>query len=171
MEAAAASRASASTSPQRRRLPLAQLLFAAAGIALLVIGGAYALRFISATTFHKERAFRVLDEIGSQLDNLQRTLSNQLRLIPSELVGPQRDAYQRRLALHGPQVGPARVSTKLFEQACTQTNRYVWALRPHDPGVPFTTFACDPEPRAGADGQLLTVGFQGSTAETIERFV
>jgi hypothetical protein len=168
MEAAAAS---VSTTPQRRRLPLAQLLFAAAAIALLVIGGAYALRFISATTFHKERAFRVLDEIGSQLDNLQRTLSNQLRLIPPELVGRQREAYQRRLALQGPKVGAATVSKDLYTQACTQTNRYVWALRPHDPGVPFTAFACDPEPRTGAEGQLLTVAFQGSTAETLERFV
>ena len=123
MEATAASRAEVSTSQQRRRLPLAQLLFAAAGIAILVIGGAYALRFISATTFHKERAFRVLDEIGSQLDNLQRTLANQLRLMPGELVGERREAYQRRLALQGPKVGVASVSKDLFTRACTQTNR------------------------------------------------
>jgi len=171
MEAAAASRAEVPTSPQRRRLPLAQLLFAAAGIALLVIGGAYALRFIGATTFHKERAFRVLDEIGSQLDNLQRTVANQLRLMPVELVGNRREAYQRRLALQGPRVGVASVSKELFASACTQTNRYAWTLRPRDPGVPFTAFGCSPEPQAGADGQLTVVAFQGSMAETVERFV
>ena len=171
MEAAAASRAEVSTSPQRRRLPLAQLLFAAAGIGLLVIGGAYALRFISATTFHKERAFRVLDEIDGQLDNLQRTLANQLRLMPVELVGRQREAYQRRLALQGPRVGVASVSKDLFARACTQTDRHAWALRPRDPGVPFTAFACSADPRAGTEGQLLTVSFQGSMAETVERFV
>jgi len=64
---------------RQRRLPLAQLLFAAAGVALLLICGAYLLRFVGATTFHKERAFRVLDEIGGQLDSLQQTLANQLR--------------------------------------------------------------------------------------------
>jgi hypothetical protein len=166
-----AARAEVSSSRQRRRLPLAQLLFAAAGIALLVIGGGYALRFISATTFHKERAFRVLDEIGSQLDNLQRTLANQLRLMPAELVGRQREAYQRRLALQGPKVGVASIGKDLVARACTQTNRYAWALRPRDPGVPFTAFACDPQPQSGADGQLQTAAFQGSIAETVERFV
>jgi hypothetical protein len=187
MEAAA--RAEVSSSRQRRRLPLAQLLFAAAGIALLVLGGSYALRFVSATTFHKERAFRVLEEIGSQLDNLQRTLANQLRLMPAELVGRQcaqefagqaplsnacsdrREVYQRRLALQGPRVGVASVSKELFTRACTQTNGYAWALRPRDPGVPFTTFACGADPQSAADGQLLTVAFQGSLAETVERFV
>jgi hypothetical protein len=189
MQAEAASRAEVPTPPQRRRLPLAQLVFAAAGIALLIIGGAYALRFISATTFHKERAFRVLDEIGSQWDNLQRTLANQLRLMPVELIGRQcaqefaeraplskacsdrREAYQRRLALQGPRVGVASVNKELFTRACTQTNRYAWALRSRDPGVPFTTFACGADPQAGAEGQLLTVAFQGSMAETVERFV
>lgn len=190
MEAAAtASHAEVSSSPQRRRLPLAQFLFAAAGIALLVIAGTYALRFVSATTFHKERAFRVLDEIGSQLDNLQRTLANQLRLMPVELVGRQcaqefsgqaplgkacsdrREAYQRRLALQGPKVGVASVSKELFTRACTQTNRYAWALRPLDPGVPFTAFACNTESQAVAEGQLLTMAFQGSMAETLERFI
>src|SRR5688572_21115598 len=186
MEATAAS---VSTSPQRRRLPLARLLFAAAAIALLVIGGAYALRFISATAFHKERAFRVLDEIGSQLDNLQRTLANQLRLLPTELVGRQcalefagkaslskscsdrRDRYQRRLALRGPTVGVASVSKDLFTRACGPTNRYGWALRANEPGVPFTAFSCASEIRIEGEGQLLAVAFQGSMAESLEGFV
>lgn len=170
MEAAAA-RAEVPISSKRRRLPLAQLLFAVAGIALLVIGGAYALRFVSATTFHKERAFRVLDEIGGQLDNLQRTLANQLRLMPAELVGNKREAYQRRLALQGPRVGVASVSKELFALACTQTNRYAWALRSRDPGVPFAMFACGSDPQSDGEGQLRAVAFQGSMAETIERFV
>ena len=119
MEATTKSAAAVVRNPQgrQRRLPLAQMLFAVAGVALLVIVGAYALRFVSANAFHKERAFRVLDEIGGQLDNLQRTLANQLRLLPVELAGSQcarefantqtlsklcrdrRENYQRRLAL------------------------------------------------------------------------
>ena len=192
MEAAAPSRSEVPTSPQRRRLPLAQLLFAAAGIALLVLGGTYALRFVSATTFHKERAFRVLDEIGSQLDNLQRTLANQLRLMPLEQVSSQcaREAaslaplskecrerresyqrYQRRLALQGPKVDVSSVSDELFARACTQRDTYAWALRPRDPGVPFITFACSGDFQSDTDGRRFTVAFQGSLAETVERFV
>lgn len=172
-----------------RRLPLAQLLFAAASIALLVMCGAYALRFVNATTFHKERAFRVLDEVGSQLDNLQRTLANQLRLMPVELVGRQcaqqfagqaplskvcsdrRENYQRRLALQGPRVGIASVSNELFTRACGQVSRYGSALRAGEPGVPFTTFHCATDIQPGDKGQLLTVAFQGSLAETVEGFV
>lgn len=185
MEAAAASRTEAPVS-RRRRLPLAQLLFVFVGIALLVLCGAYALRFVGATAFHKERAFRVLDEIGSQLDNLQRTLANQLRLMPVELAGRQciqefasqapgricsdrREAYQRRLALHGPKVGVANIGTDLFTHACTQTNRYAWTLRPRDPGVPFTAFACGSEP--APENRLLTIAFEGSLADTLENFV
>jgi hypothetical protein len=190
MEAAAAPAVVGPTSRRRqRRLPLAQMLFAVAGVALLVICGAYALRFVSATAFHKERAFRVLDEIGGQLDNLQRTLANQLSLMPVELVGreciqqvagqPQlsnacserRDVYQRRLALQGPMVGVASVSKELYTRACGQTNRYGSSLQPRDPGVPFTTFACAIHTQPGETGQLLTVAFQGSMAETLEGFL
>lgn len=177
---------------RQRRLPLAQLLFAAAGVALLLVGGAYALRFVSATAFHKERAFRVLDEIGSQLDNLQRTLANQLRLMPLELVGRQcakefagqallspvcrekRETYQRhqrRLALQGPQVAVASVSAELFTRACSQVNRYGLALQPRDPGIPFVAFQCAAQTEPAEDGKLLTVAFQGWLAETVEGFV
>jgi hypothetical protein len=177
---------------RQRRLPLAQLLFAAAGVALLLVGGAYAFRFVSATAFHKERAFRVLDEIGSQLDNLQRTLANQLRLMPLELVGKQcakefagpgplspeckekRETYerhQRRLALQGPNVAVATVSAELFKRACSQVNRYGVALQPRDPGIPFVAFDCASQTEPEEQGKLLTVAFQGSLAETVEGFV
>lgn len=186
---AAAKPASPTTLARQRRLPLAQLLFAAVGVAVLLVCGAYALRFVSATAFHKERAFRVLDEIGSQLDNLQRTLANQLRLMPLELVSRQcarefagqaplsapckekRENYQRRLALQGPQVGVASVSKELFTRACAQGNRFGSALRAREPGVPFTAFSCASETQPGEQGQLLTVAFQGSLAETVEGFV
>ncbi|MET0535403.1 MAG: hypothetical protein ABW171_14395, partial [Steroidobacter sp.] len=172
MEAAAAAHADVPTSNQRRRrLPLAQLLFAAAGIALLIVCGAYALKYVSATAFHKERAFRVLDEIGSQLDNLQRTLTKQLRLMPEQLVGARLEAYQRRLAIQGPKAGVASVGKALLTQACPEPSRIAWSLRPREPGVPFTVFACTPEPQAGADGRLFTTAFQGSLAETLESFV
>lgn len=189
METTAPPSAAARTVTQPRRLPLAQLLFAVAGVALLVVCGTYALRFISATAFQKERAFRVLEEIGSQLDNLQRTLSNQLRLMPVELFGKQcaqefagaaqasdtckryRDNYQRRLALQGPKVGIARVDKELFTRACGQESRYGLRFRAREPGVPFTAFACAIDPQPGEQGQLLTIAFQGSIAETLEGFV
>jgi hypothetical protein len=170
------------------RLPLAQLLFAVAGIVLLVTGGAYFLRFVSATAFHKERAFRVLDEFGSQLDNLQRTLANQLGLLPTELVsgqcvlefsgqaplsrscGDRRDSYQRRLALQGPKVGIASVDKRLFAGACGQTNRYGTSLQAREPGVPFTTFSCAIELPSRTEGQVLTAAFTGSLSETVEAF-
>jgi hypothetical protein len=171
-----------------RRLPLAQLLFAVAGIVLLVTAGTYFLRFVSATAFHKERAFRVLDEFGSQLDNLQRTLANQLGLLPTELVGGQcvlefsgqaplsrscgdrRDSYQRRLALQGPKVGIASVDKSLFARACGQTNRYGTALQAREPGAPFTTFSCAIQLPSRSEGQVLTAAFQGSLSETVEAF-
>lgn len=171
-----------------RRLPLAQLLFAVAGIVLLVTAGAYFLRYVSATAFHKERAFRVLDEFGSQLDNLQRTLANQLGLLPTELVssqcvlefsgqsplsrscGDRRDSYQRRLALQGPKVGIASVDKSLFARACGQTNRYGTSLQAREPGVPFTTFSCAIELPSRAEGQVLTAAFTGSLSETVEAF-
>lgn len=173
---------------RQRRLPLAQLLFAAAAVAVLLICGAYALRFVSATSFHKERAFRVLDEIGGQLDNLQRTLANQLRLMPPELAGRQcakefngeapgngckekREIYQRRLALQGPKVDVASVNKELFKRACGQTSRYGTALRGHEPGVPFAAFSCAAQTQPGEEGQLLAVAFVGSMAETIQSFV
>ncbi|MBL8267753.1 hypothetical protein, partial [Steroidobacter sp.] len=174
---------------RQRRLPLAQLLFAAAGIVLLIAAGAYVLRFVSATAFHKERAFRVLDEFGSQLDNLQRTLANQLRLLPIELVGGQcvlefagqaplsklcndrRESYQRRLALKGPKVGIASVSKETFARACGPTNRYATSVRAREPGVPFTAFSCTIEIQSRNADQVLTAAFQGSMAETAEAFV
>jgi hypothetical protein len=172
-----------------RQLPLAQLLFAVASIVLLVAAGSYVLRFVSATAFHKERAFRVLDEFGSQLDNLQRTLANQLRLLPTELVSQQcilefagqspssrscsdrRDSYQRRLALQGPKVGIASVDRNLFARTCGQTNRYGMTLQVHEPGVPFTTFSCAIELPSRSEGQVLSAAFQGSVSETVESFV
>ncbi len=170
-----------------RRLPLAQLLFAVAGIVLLVTAGAYVLRFVSATAFHKERAFRVLDEFGSQLDNLQRTLANQLRLLPPQLIGDcvlelagqapatkvcseRRESYQRRLALQGPKVGIASVNKNLLTRACGQTNRFATALRVSEPGVPFTAFACSLEMPSRVEGEVLAAAFQGSMAETVESF-
>jgi hypothetical protein len=171
-----------------RRLPLAQLLFAAAGIALLVTAGVYALRLVSATAFNKERAFRVLDEFGGQLDNLQRTLTNQLRLLPPQLIdacvaelggrpeavtqcSERRQSYQRRLALQGPKVAIASVQQDVFARACGQTNRYGAVLKLHEPGVPFTAFACALHMPSDVAGQVLAAAFQGSMAETVEAFV
>ncbi|MGH8177511.1 MAG: cache domain-containing protein [Steroidobacter sp.] len=166
-----AASATASASPPRRRLPLARLLFVVAGAALFVVAAGYAMRFVSASTFHQERAFRVLDEIGNQLDNLQRTLTNQLRLMPSELAGEkcvatfmgmaaspgraanksepceqQRGAYARRLALQGPAVGLASVDHELYARACgggaPGVKQYGFVLRAYQPGAPFTAFFC-----------------------------
>jgi hypothetical protein len=199
LEAASQNNSANATSPanfavrggsrRSRRLPLAQLLFVVASIVLLVAAGSYVFRFVSATAFHKERAFRVLDEFGSQLDNLQRTLANQLRLLPTELVsqqcllefagqspssrscGDRRDSYQRRLALQGPKVGIANVDKNLFARACGQTNRHGMTLQIHEPGVPFTAFSCAIELPSRSEGRVLTASFQGSVGETVESFV
>lgn len=172
---------------RRRRLPLAQLLFAVAGIVLLVAAGTYVVRFVSATAFHKERAFRVLDEFGSQLDNLQRTLVNQLRLLPPQLIdecalelagqatatalcNERRASYQRRLALQGPKVGIASVTKDLLTLACGPSNRYATVLRAREPGVPFTVFSCAASRPSNVTGEMLAAAFQGSLADTVESF-
>ena len=85
----AAANASTATAPQRRRLPLARILLITAAALVVLVAAGYALRFVSATAFHQERAFRVLDEIGAQLDNLQRTLTHQLNLMSPELAGSE----------------------------------------------------------------------------------
>ena len=84
----AAANASTAAAPQRRRLPLARILLITAARWWCLLRR-YALRFVSAAAFHHERAFRVLDEIGAQLDNLQRTLTHQLNLMSPELAGSE----------------------------------------------------------------------------------
>ncbi len=144
-----------------RRLPLAQLLFAVAGIVLLVTAGTYFLRFVSATAFHKERAFRVLDEFGSQLDNLQRTLANQLELAADRVgrwamcagvfrAGAAEPVVRRSTRQLSAPPGSAgtqgRHRQRRQELVCSRlrTNESVTArlLQAREPGVPFTTFSC-----------------------------
>lgn len=156
----------------RRKLPLARLLFVFAGAALLIFGAGYALRFVSASDFHRERAFRVLDEIAGQLDNLQRTLVNQLRLMPKDLTGvacvkalateqnrtsglptqaaqncsSSQSEYVRRLALKGPRVTLSSVDAAVHASACSagssSTPRYGFVIDASQPGAPFTAFSC-----------------------------
>lgn len=154
-----------------RRLPLARLVLGAAAVLLLIFAAGYAARFASANAFNEERAFRVLDEVGVQLDNLQRTLSYQLSLMSDQVAGracvralttpepdarTQRDAancerqqaaYLRRLALKGPRVSLARIDEALHARACSESTRgarqYAFVVRAQRPGAPFTAFACD----------------------------
>ena len=164
-----AANAPAAAAPAPRRLPLARILFIAAAAALLIVGAGYALRFVSANAFHQERAFRVLDEIGAQLDNLQRTLTFQLNLMSDQLAGrecvialaapdranvaeraaeceKQQAAYVRRLAVTGPRVTLTRIDEPLHARACGAVSpgarQYAFVVRPQHPGAPFTAFSC-----------------------------
>ena len=168
-----AAHSASAVAPPRRRLPLARILFIVAGAALFFVAAGFAIRYVSATDFHQERAFRVLDEIGNQLDNLQRTLTNQLRLMPSQLAGRQcvaalvsageggtaakeaadcslqQENYGRRLALRGPRASLARVEEQLYARACGDlapgANQYAIVVRASRPSAPFTAFSCRAE--------------------------
>lgn len=190
---------SASTAPApRRRLPLARILLITAALAIVLVAAGYALRLVSAAAFHQERAFRVLDEVGAQLDNLQGTLAQQLNLMSDELAGrecvialsagegnhkarscdEQREAYARRLALKGPHVGLVRLDQAARARACgavtSGAKHSAFIIRAHRPGAPFTAFLCSAaaiESGPAEHRQLSLIAFTGQMAETIESFI
>lgn len=195
---AAATTAPAPAPALRRRLPLARILLVTAALAIVLVAAGYALRLVSASAFQQERAFRVLDEIGAQLDNLQRTLAQQLNLMSDEMAGrdcvialgagedsdkarnclARREAYARRLALKGPRVSLARVDQSARARACGAVapgaKQHAFIVRAHRPGAPFTAFSCSAaavESGVGEHRQLSLIAFTGDMAETIESFV
>lgn len=197
MEAAVSPSTAPAPAP-RRRLPLARILMITAALAIVLVAAGYALRLVSAAAFHQERAFRVLDEVGAQLDNLQSTLAQQLNLMSDEMAGREcvialsageesdkarscisrREAYARRLALKGPRVSLVRVDQAARARACGAvqpgTKHYPFIVRAHRPGAPFTAFSCSAaaiESGPADHKQLSLIAFTGDMAETIENFV
>jgi len=149
MEAATAV-AVVSPPPAKRRANLAQLLGFAAGAALLVAGAFYALRYVSATTFDQQRAFRSLDETAGQLDNLQAALAGLLKLMRDDLFKgctsekcEAKDAYRKRLAIEGVEPDLVSVDKRVTSRACVDGGAdSLFVLRTGQPDVPSVAVRC-----------------------------
>jgi hypothetical protein len=150
----------ASQPPPKRRLNLAHLLGFAAGAALLVTGAFYALRYVSATSFDQQRAFRSLDETAGQLDNLQAALAGLLKLMRDDLfkdcASPDekceaKNAYRKRLAIEGVEPDIVSVDKRITLRACTDDGAdSLFVLRTRQSEVPSVAIRCSVAQRAAA---------------------
>jgi len=180
-----AASAVASQPASNRRLNLLQLLGFAAGVAFLIVGGLYTVRYLGATTFDQQRAFRALDETAGQLDNLQSALAGLLRLMRDDLfrdcaVEPligscqtKTQAYKRRLAIEGVEPGVVAVDRRIPAQACAAAIDSVIVLRTRQNGVPSSAIRCPDtstaaQPAATESGGRVTMyGLKGSLTEIV----
>jgi len=93
---------------KRRFVPkLRTSLIPMALTALMIVGvgmaGYFVLQYIRASSFQEGRAFRVLDEVAQQFDNMQGSMASLLTLVPESLGCPPAasavDTYVRKLDL------------------------------------------------------------------------
>lgn len=147
----------------RSRVSYILMILAAAAI----VGGVayYGLGVIRASTFSKERAFRVLGEVAEQFQNLQGNLvgllgnvSDKLKHCPDNSCAAEREQFARKLELKL-QLRNIDLDKSVFEALCTVNDRAsAFVIHGSEPNLPFQLFSCAegqnataiPEPRSQA---------------------
>lgn len=155
----------ASQPSSRRRLNLLQLLWFGAAAALLIVGGLYTLRYLSATSFEQQRAFRALDETAGQLDNMQGAIAGLLKLVKEDLLTQcadnkkqaQCEAYKKRIAIEGVEPDVVKVDQSVPRLACTEGVESLFVLHARQAEVPSVAIRC-----MDADRPVDEVGAAGA---------
>ncbi|HKE93694.1 MAG TPA: cache domain-containing protein, partial [Povalibacter sp.] len=160
-------------------------------LAMLIVGGVayYGLNVIRASTFGKERAFRVLGEVAEQIQNLQGNLVGLLGNVPDRLKqcdGPDcargRAQFARKLDLKL-QLQSISVKHSVFDAVCSVNDKATaFVVHANEPNLPFKLFSCSASATAESpaaessasapDAMLrLSYGLTGELTPSAEEFI
>jgi hypothetical protein len=170
----------ASRSASRRRNRWSQLLLYSALAALVLALGFYTTRYFSSSSFHEARAFRVLEEVGGQFDNLQQTLTNLLSAMNDQLrnacipgaAGYDKvqcktlsGAYADRLALRGAKPAVVSVNEQVAKLACANATdkdkRQIFIVSSRGADTRYQASMCD----------ARSYGLTGQLAQSVDAYI